>query len=71
MRCARHVAGKGERSWWVSLRERDNLKDVDVGGKIIIDLKEMVWEGVGWIDLSQSRERWRTVVKTAMNIRFP
>jgi hypothetical protein len=49
----------------------DNLEDVEVDGKIILDIKGMVWESVDWIDLSQVRERWRADVKTVMNIRVP
>jgi hypothetical protein len=34
-----------------------------------MDLKDMGW-GMDWIDLDQDRNRWWTVVKWAMNIRF-
>jgi hypothetical protein len=45
---------------------RDNLEDVEVDGKIILDIKGMVWECVDW--MSQGRERWRADVNTVMNI---
>jgi hypothetical protein len=34
---------------------------------IRMDLKEMIWEGVDWIDLAQDRGKWRAVVNTVMN----
>jgi len=38
---------------------------------IKIRLKEMGWGGMGWIDLAQVGDNWRTVVNAVMNIRFP
>jgi hypothetical protein len=28
------------------------------------------WEGVGWINLSQYQDRWRTVLKTVLNLKL-
>jgi hypothetical protein len=36
---------------------------------IMLDLKEMAFEGVAWIDLAAGREKLRAVVSRAMNIR--
>jgi hypothetical protein len=36
---------------------------------IKIDLREIGWDGVDWIDLAQDRDQWRALVKIAMNIR--
>jgi hypothetical protein len=30
---------------------------------IKMDLLEIGWEGVDWIDLAQDRDRWRTLVE--------
>jgi hypothetical protein len=78
MRWAGHVARMGEkrnayrilvgkpegrrpvgrpRRWWV-----DN---------IIIDLREIGWDGVDWVDLAQDRDQWRALVNTVMNLRVP
>jgi hypothetical protein len=46
-----------QRRRWV-----DNIK---------IDLREIRWAGMDWIDLSQDREQWRAVVNVAMDIRVP
>jgi hypothetical protein len=38
---------------------------------IKIDLREIGWDGMDWIDLAQDRERWRAPVNTVMNLRVP
>jgi hypothetical protein len=35
-----------------------------------MDLKEIGWKGVDWINLAQDREEWRAFVNTVMNFRF-
>jgi hypothetical protein len=39
--------------------------------KIKMDLREIGWNGVDWIDLAQDRDQWRALVNTVMNIRVP
>jgi hypothetical protein len=41
-------------------RWEDNIK---------MDLREVGWWGVDWIDLVQDRDRWRAVVSAVMNLR--
>jgi hypothetical protein len=38
---------------------------------IKIDLREIGWEGVDWIDLGQDRDQWRALVKAVMILRVP
>jgi hypothetical protein len=33
------------------------------------DLREVRWDGVDWIHLSQDRDEWWVAVKTVMNLR--
>jgi hypothetical protein len=33
---------------------------------IKMDLREIGWGGMDWIDLAQDRDQWRAVVKTVM-----
>jgi hypothetical protein len=52
----RRPLGRPRRRW------EDNIK---------IDLQEVVWEGMDWIDMAQDRERWRALVSAVMNLRVP
>jgi hypothetical protein len=36
-----------------------------------MDLQEVGWEGVDWIDMAEDRDRWRAVVNAVMNVRVP
>jgi hypothetical protein len=44
--------GRPRRRWM------DNIK---------MDLKEIGWDGIHWIDLAQDRDRWRALVNAVMN----
>jgi hypothetical protein len=43
-------------------RWEDNIK---------MDLREVGWGGMDWINLAQDRERWRALVNAVMNLRVP
>jgi hypothetical protein len=34
-----------------------------------MDLREIGWDRVAWIDLAQDRDRWKALVNTVMNLR--
>jgi hypothetical protein len=36
-----------------------------------MDLKEIGWDGMDWIDMAQDRDQWRALVNTVMNLRVP
>jgi hypothetical protein len=44
------------------LRWVDNIK---------MDLREIGWDGVDWIDMGQDRDQWRALVNTVLNLRGP
>jgi hypothetical protein len=52
----RRPLGRPRRRW------EDNIK---------MDLGEMGFGDVDWINLAQDRDRWRAVVNTVMNLRVP
>jgi hypothetical protein len=57
---SRILVGKSEgrpRGRW-----EDNIK---------MDLREIGWGGMEWIDLALDRDQWRVFVKTVMNLRVP
>jgi hypothetical protein len=38
---------------------------------IKIDLREIEWHDVDWIDKAQDRDQWRALVNTVLNLRVP
>jgi hypothetical protein len=58
--------------WWGKLRERalgitrrsweDNIKT---------NLKEIGWEGMDWIDLTQCRDKWQALGNAVMKLQVP
>jgi hypothetical protein len=43
-------------------RWEDNIK---------MDLRDIGWGGMDWIDLAQDMEQWRALVNRVMNLRVP
>jgi hypothetical protein len=77
MRWAGHVARMGEKNTYRILvgnpegkrplgRSRRTWED-----NIKLDLTEIGWDGMAWIDLAQDRDKWRALVNTVMNLRVP
>jgi hypothetical protein len=52
----RRPLGRPKRRW------EDNIK---------MDLREVEWGGMDWINLAQDRDRWRALVNAVMNLRVP
>jgi hypothetical protein len=52
----RRPLGRPRRRW------EDNIK---------LDLREIVFGDVDWINLARDRDRWRVLVNTVMNLRVP
>jgi hypothetical protein len=38
---------------------------------IKMDVREIGWDDMDWIDLAQDRDQWRALVETVMNLRVP
>jgi hypothetical protein len=36
---------------------------------IKMDLREIVWDGMDWINLARDRDQWRALVNTVMDLR--
>jgi hypothetical protein len=41
------------------------------GDTIKIDLREIGWDGMDWINLVQDRDQWRALVNTVMKLHVP
>jgi hypothetical protein len=52
----KRTLGRPRRRWV------DNIK---------MDLTEIEWDGVDWIELAQDRDQWRALVNTVVNLRVP
>jgi hypothetical protein len=48
-------------------RPRPRRRWVDIR----MDLGEVVWGDVDWIDLAKDRNRWRALVHSVLNLRVP
>jgi hypothetical protein len=40
-------------------------------GTIQMELREIGWGGVDWIDLAEDRDQWRILLNTVMTLRAP
>jgi hypothetical protein len=55
--------------WWEIQKgplERPRRRWVD---NIKMDLREIGWDGMDWIDLAQDRDQWKALVNAVMNLR--
>jgi hypothetical protein len=53
---AKRPLGRPRRRWV------DNIK---------MDLREIGWDDVDWIGVTQDRDQWRALVNTVLNLRIP
>jgi len=45
--------------------------DCSFGTTYAVEIKEVEWGGMDWIDLAKDRYRWRALVNPVMNLRVP
>jgi hypothetical protein len=74
---------KNPRTWTDSLDKRPKQKmDMRFGtwnvrprrrwvDNIKMDLRQIGWDRVDWIDLAQDKDQWRALVNTVLNLRVP
>ena len=75
LRWAEHVAsmGEGRGAYRVLVGKPEGRRPLERAryrweDNIKMDLREVGWWGIDWIDLAQGRDRWRAVVNTVMNL---
>jgi len=54
-----------------NLREKAQLEDQVVDGKIILRWIFRKWRSMNWIELAHYRDSWRVLVNAVMNLRVP
>jgi hypothetical protein len=76
MRWQGHVAGMGEKvsAYRILVGKPEEKRPLGRPGRrwvnnIKMDLREIGWDGVDWIDMAQDRDQWRALVNTVMNLR--
>jgi hypothetical protein len=75
MRWAGHVARMGEKrnSYMILVRKPEAKRPVGRPRRrwvdnIKMDLRELGWDGVDWINMTQDRDQWRSLVNTVLNL---
>jgi hypothetical protein len=75
MRWAGHVAGMGEtrNAYRILVGKPEEKRPLGRPKRrwvdnIKMDVSEIGWDGMDWIELAQDRNQWRVLVNTVMNL---
>jgi hypothetical protein len=78
MRWAGHVARMGEKrnSYRILVGKPEGNRPLGRPRRrcvenIKMDLREIGWDGVDWIDMAQNWDQWRALVNTVLNLLVP
>jgi hypothetical protein len=78
MRWAGHVARMGEKrnAYRIMVEKPEGKRPLERPRRgwvdnIKMDLREIGWDGMDWIDLVQDRDQWWAFVNMVMNLRVP
>jgi len=68
--------GDGRGAYGVLVGRTDGQRPLDrprhrCDDNITMDLQDVGWRGLDWIDLAQNRDGWQAVVNAEMKIRLP
>jgi hypothetical protein len=78
MRWAGHVArmGKKRNAYRILVGKSEEKRPLGRHRRrsevnIRMDLREIGWGGINWIDVAQGRDQWKALVNTVMELRVP
>jgi hypothetical protein len=78
MTCAGHVArmGEGRGAYRILVGRPEGWRPLGRPRRrweynIKMDLQEVRWVDLDWVDMAQYRDRWRALVNEVMNLRVP
>jgi hypothetical protein len=73
MRWTGHVARIGEKmnAYRILVGKPEGKRPRRWVDNIKMDLREIGWDGVDWIDMARDRDQWRALVNTVLNLRVP
>jgi hypothetical protein len=78
MRWAGHIARMGEKrnAYRIFMGKPEGKRPLGTPRRrrvdnFKIDLREIGWDGMDWIDMAQNRDQWMAFLNTAMNLRVP
>jgi hypothetical protein len=54
--------------WLGDLKGRDHSEDLGREEKIIMDFREIVWEGVDLMHLAHDRDQWQVLICTVVKL---
>jgi hypothetical protein len=78
MRWAGHVARMGEmrNAYMILVGKPEGKRPLGSPRRrwvdnIKLDIREIGWDGMDWIELAQDRDQWRALVNMVMNLQAP
>jgi hypothetical protein len=71
-----HEGGGGKNAYRILVRMPEGKRPLGTPrgwrvDNIKMDLREIGWDGVDWIDLAQDRDQWWALENTVLNLRVP
>jgi hypothetical protein len=57
--------------WWEGQKKGDRWEDRMWVDNFKMDLREIGWDGMNWIDMAEDRDQWRALVNAVMNLGVP